>query len=98
MAAREVDGVTDRVIVHDHIPPYSTGAELDDIDLVCRSGREAGSDLVVLRRLVGQSDLVVQARRASRERAEADLNPLIGSVGAGAGSSDPDPAGDVSAE
>src|SRR5204863_8928729 len=53
MAAREVDGITDRVIVHDHTPPAPPGAELDDRDLVHRSGREAGSDLVILRCLVG---------------------------------------------
>jgi len=99
MAAREIHRFTGCPVVHEDTPPAAPIPDLDNRDLVDRPGRDAESDLMVLGCLVGLSDLVVQAaRRGPRERAEADLKPLVGSVRTGARPTDANPAGDVSAE
>jgi hypothetical protein len=52
VASRKVHRVPNRPIVHDDTPPAPPATKLDDRDLVRRSSRETGGDLVVLRCLM----------------------------------------------
>src|SRR5207302_4625587 len=61
--------------------------------------REVRGELVVRRLLAGERELVVEIVPGELgEAAEADLEPLVGSVRALAGTADADPAGDVAGE
>jgi hypothetical protein len=63
VAAREIDGLTNRAVVHDNAPPALSVTELDYRDLVDRPCKDTGCDLVVLGCLMRLGDLVVEAAR-----------------------------------
>src|SRR6476469_1483762 len=99
VTAGHVDRLRNGVAVEPHPPHVRALVHLEHGDPRSLAHRKVARELVIRRGLARERELVVEVISGQLgEAAEADLEPLVGSVRALAGTADADPAGDVAGE